>query len=156
VARCRRWPGSCGERVDPRQQAAQPNLGTLGGVRQVMDEPDPSAVNTAEMADQADAAILQRAQVDIPAIEATGELQGRLRARRRPAMPVHAPVQRTQRIQPPHDVHAAVAARQAGVRPDREDHPAPGVDQLVGQLHPRWPRRRRRAPRRPAAPRGLR
>ena len=40
-------------------------------------------------------------------------------------------------FQPPVDVHAAVAARDPGVPPDRENHLATRAGQLVGDLHPR-------------------
>ena len=123
------------EVVDLGQRPLQPRLG--GGKRhgQVVAEPHPVTVRVGKPAGDHDARLVQRRQVEIVGGRLPAQLDGRFAAgQSRVADLVDRAAQRTDLLQPPHDVHAAVPPRHPGVRPDRQDNLATGLAKLGSDL----------------------
>ena len=101
-----------------------------------------AALQALQPAGQADAPTLQRGQVDVALDRvrtgASDELQGGFAAGRVGiGHLVDGAREPAGGLEPPEDVHAAVAAGHPGVPADREDDVPARPGELVGDLHPR-------------------
>src|SRR6476659_690986 len=118
--------------VDLAEQAPHASIGGRSGGRQVVGELGAFAVELDEPADQLHATLRQRRQVDVAPVRGTDELHGALGAGTELVCDdVVGPRPGPELLEPPPDVHAAIAARHATVPTDGEHDVATGAGQFV-------------------------
>ena len=138
VEHLRGQPGGVDVRVDAGEELAPALVDGGDGRREVAGEADVGPVDADEAPGQLDAGGLERGQVEVGVVGPADELQRRLAAGGgRVGHLVDGPVQAPDALEPPEDVHAAVAPRQPAVPADGQHDGSPGRGQLVGQLHAR-------------------
>ena len=77
----------------------------------------------------------QRADVEVAAASGTADLREAGQPRGRGGQGVHGAFQQAHLDQPAGDVAAAVAPRYPAAAAGAEEHPAPGPDEVIGDLH---------------------
>jgi hypothetical protein len=136
-----RQPRPVDEPVDVVEEAVHRRVrrGDVGG--QVVPEPRSVTGDRLEPSDEPDTTGVEHAEVEVPrgarGVVAADELQRGLPAGGRGVGDVvDGPGQAPGHLEPPEDVHAAVAPRHPGVPADGEGDVPPGAVELVGDLHP--------------------
>ena len=141
--------------VDVGEHSTHPLVGGRGGVREIVGEIDVVAVDPGDASGEPHARVLQRGEVDGPAVRAADELErGFVAGADRIGHLVDRLVEGADPIEPPEDVHPAVAAGQAAVGADGEHDVVTGACAARRRAGHRWPRRRRRARHRRRRPQG--
>ena len=121
--------------VDRAQRPLQPRLGRGERHGQVVAESHPVTVHVGQPAGDDDTRLAQRARLrSVGGRSPRSWMDGSWRATLRVADLVDRAAQRTDLLQPPHDVHAAVSPWQPRVRPDRQDDVPPGLAKLGSDL----------------------
>ena len=137
-----RQAGAVDVPVDGVQERVHPSIGVRRDGREPVPERRVTTFQAEQATGQPDATALQRGQVHV-ALDpvragASDQLHRWLTARgRRVGHLVDGACEPAGGLQPPVDVHPAVAARHPAVPPDREHDVAPRPGELVGDLHPR-------------------
>ena len=122
--------------VYPPEQPLHAQPGCRDRPGEVVGKGDPVAVDADHSPYQADAVLLEGGEVERASVRPPDQLCGRLPpGQLAVAHLVDRRVEQAEAIEPPVDVHPAVAARHPGVAADGDRHVAPCGLQLVGELH---------------------
>ena len=122
--------------VDVGEEGLEATVGGRRRGREVVGEGQAGAVDGGQVAGQPHAEALQRGQVDVAVVAAADQLDGALVARPDGVLDlVDRAAEGADPVEPPPDVHAAIAAGQPAVAANGEHDVATGADEFVGDLH---------------------